>query len=105
MRWKRRVNKTRRLFHVDLFSKNAIEEGIMNIMLMNLPISQNHDRENQSDGDLLNNWTEGFRIINIFLLGKTSSNKACFIVLNTTINMTFGGDVGEDGGNEETCGS
>jgi len=39
MRWKRRVNKTWRLFHVDLFSKNTIEEGIMNINLMNLPIS------------------------------------------------------------------
>jgi hypothetical protein len=61
----------------------------MNIKLMNLPISRNCNRENQSDGGLLNNWTEGFRIINAFLLGKTSSNKARFIALNTTINMTF----------------
>jgi len=61
----------------------------MNIKLMNLPISRNRNRENQSDGGLLNNWTEGFRIINAFLLGKTSSNKARFIVLNTTINMMF----------------
>ena len=105
MRWKRRVNETWRLFDVDVFSKNTIQEGIMNIKLMNLPISRNRDTENQSDSGLLNNWTEGFRIINTFLLGKTSSNKARFIALNTTINMTFGGDVGEDGGNEETCGS
>jgi hypothetical protein len=89
MRWKRRVNKTWRLFHVDLFGKNTIEEGIMNIKLMNLPISRNRNRENQSDSGLLNNWTEGFRIINTFLLGKTSSNKPRFIALNTTINMTF----------------
>jgi len=61
----------------------------MNIKLMNLPISQNRDKEYQSDSGLLNNWTEGFRIINTFLLGKTSSNKACFITLNTTINTTF----------------
>jgi len=61
----------------------------MNIKLMNLPISQNRDRENQSDIDLLNNWTEDFRIINAFLLGKTSSNKAHFIALNTTINTMF----------------
>jgi hypothetical protein len=61
----------------------------MNIKLMNLPISQNRDRENQSDSGLLNNWTEGFRIINTFMLGKTSSNKARFIALNTTINMMF----------------
>jgi hypothetical protein len=58
----------------------------MNIKLMNLSISRNRDRENQSDSGLLDNWTDGFRIINTFLLGKTSSNKARFIVLNTTIN-------------------
>ena len=89
MRWKRRVNKTWRLFHVELFSKNVIKEGIMNFKLMNLPISRNYNRENQSDSGLLNNWTEGFRIINAFLLGKTSRNKGRFITLNTTINMTF----------------
>ena len=61
----------------------------MNIKLMNLPISQNRDRENQSDNGLLNNWIESFRIINAFLLGKTSSNMAHFITLNTTINTTF----------------
>jgi len=61
----------------------------MNIKLMNLPISRNRNRENQSNSGLLNNWTEGFRIINTFLLGKTSSNKVRFIALNTTINMTF----------------
>jgi len=61
----------------------------MNIKLTNLPISRNRDRENQSDNGLLNNWTEGFRIINTFLLGKTSNNKARFIALNTTINTTF----------------
>jgi len=61
----------------------------MNIKLMNLSISRNRDRENQSDSGLLNNWTEGFRIINTFMLGKTSSNKARFIALNTTINMMF----------------
>jgi hypothetical protein len=89
MRWKRRVNKTWRLFHVDLFSKNTIEEGIMNIKLMNLPISRNRDRENQSDSGLLNNLIKYFKVINTFLLGKTSSNKAHFIALNTTINTMF----------------
>jgi len=89
MRWKKRVNKTWWLFNVDLFSKNAIKEGIMNIKLMNFSISRNRDRENQLDGGLLNNWTKGFKIINAFLLGKTSINKAHFIVLNTTINTTF----------------
>jgi len=41
MRGESRVNKTCRLFHVDLLIKNAIEEGIMNIKLMNFPIIWN----------------------------------------------------------------
>jgi hypothetical protein len=61
----------------------------MNIKLMNLPISRNRDRENQSDSGLLNNLIKYFKVINTFLLGKTSSNKAHFIALNTTINTMF----------------
>jgi hypothetical protein len=34
-----------RLFHVDLFIKNAIVEGIMDIKLINLLITQNHNGE------------------------------------------------------------
>jgi hypothetical protein len=39
MREKSKVNKTLRLFHVDLFDKDVLEEGIMNIKLMNHPIT------------------------------------------------------------------
>jgi len=45
MRWKSRVNKTWKLFHVDFFSKNTIEKSIMNIELMNLPIARNRNGE------------------------------------------------------------
>ena len=45
MRGESRVNKTWRLFHVDLFGNNTIKEGIMNIKLMNLPITQDHNGE------------------------------------------------------------
>jgi hypothetical protein len=45
MRGESRVNKTWRLFHIDLFIKNAIEEGIMNIKLMNFPITRNGNGE------------------------------------------------------------
>jgi hypothetical protein len=40
MRRKSRINKTWRLFHVDLFGKNIIKECIMNIKLMDLPITR-----------------------------------------------------------------
>jgi hypothetical protein len=45
MRGKRRVNKTWRLFHIDLLIKNAIKEDIMDIKLMNLPITRNDNGE------------------------------------------------------------
>ena len=47
MRGKSRVNKTWRLFNVDLFSKNTIEEGIMNIKLINLLITR--DRKEKTN--------------------------------------------------------
>jgi len=40
MRGKGRIKKTWRLFHVDLFSKNIIEKDIMNIKLIDLPITR-----------------------------------------------------------------
>jgi hypothetical protein len=45
MRRKSKVNKTWRLFYVDFFSKNTIEEGIMNIKFMNLSIVRDHSGE------------------------------------------------------------
>jgi hypothetical protein len=45
MRGESRINKTWRLFHVDLLIKNAIEEGIMDIKLMNFPITRNDNEE------------------------------------------------------------
>jgi len=33
------------LFHIDLFGKDFIEEGIMDIELMNLPTMQNRNGE------------------------------------------------------------
>jgi hypothetical protein len=74
MRRKGRVNKTWRLFHVDLFGKDSIKEDIMYIELMNLPTMPNHNGQNQPDNCLLNDKTKGFRIINAFLLSKTFSN-------------------------------
>jgi len=41
MRGESRINKTWRLFHVNLLIKNAIEEGIMDIKLMDFPITRN----------------------------------------------------------------
>jgi hypothetical protein len=62
------------LFHVDLFIKNAIKKGIVDIKLMNFPITRNRNEEDQSDGHLFDNRTKGFRVINTLLLGETSSN-------------------------------
>jgi hypothetical protein len=45
MRGKSRVNKTWRLSHEDLFGKNTIEKGIMNIKLMIRPITWDRNGE------------------------------------------------------------
>jgi hypothetical protein len=46
MRGESQINKNWRLFHVDLFVKNAIKKSIMDIKLMNFPITRNHNGEN-----------------------------------------------------------
>jgi hypothetical protein len=46
MRGESRINKTWRLFHIDLLIKNTIEEGIMDVKLMNFPTTQNCNGEN-----------------------------------------------------------
>jgi hypothetical protein len=45
MRGESRINKTWRLFHVDLLIKNTIEEGIMDVKLMNFPTTRNCNGE------------------------------------------------------------
>ena len=74
MRGESRVNKTWELFYIDLFIKNAIENGVVDIKLVKFPITRNHNGKDQSDGRMFDNKTKGFRVINTFLLGETSSN-------------------------------
>ena len=45
MREENRVNKTWRLFHVDLVINNAIKKDIIDIKLMNFPITRNYNGE------------------------------------------------------------
>ena len=74
MRGESKVNKTWRLFHVNLFIKNVIEKDIMDIKLMNFAITRNRNGEDQSNGRLFDDRNKGFRVINTFLLSETSSN-------------------------------
>jgi len=89
MRGVSRINKTWRLFHVDLLVKNTVKEGIMDIKLMNFPTTRNDNGEDQSDGRLFDDRTKGFRVINTFLLSETPSNQTCFIPLDATIRSVF----------------
>ena len=45
MTWESRINKTWRLFHVNLLVKNTVKEGIMDIKLMNFPTIRNDNGE------------------------------------------------------------
>jgi hypothetical protein len=45
MRGESRVNKTWRLFHIDLFIKSTIEEDIVDNKLMNFPITRHGNGE------------------------------------------------------------
>jgi hypothetical protein len=89
MRGKSRINKTWRLLYVYLFGNFPIDKGIMYIKLINLSTMWNHNGENQSNNHLFNDKTKILRIINKFLLNKTSSNQLSLITLNATIYTTL----------------
>jgi hypothetical protein len=62
-----KVDKTRRLLHMNNLLKGTIEECIMYMKLMNLPLVRYNNGKNEPNSSWFNNKTEGFGVV------KTSS--------------------------------
>jgi hypothetical protein len=83
------AKKTRRLRHVHLFLENAIEKGIVNINLLNIPFETQSKGENNSDGDWFYHRGEGFLKIKSSFLIKTLGNQASFVLVDGAIRILF----------------
>jgi hypothetical protein len=84
-----RVNKTRRLLHINNLLKGTIEEDIMYIKLMNLPMVRYSNGKDEPNSSRFNNRTEGFRFINTFLLSESACNQGRLVTINNTIGPTL----------------
>ena len=66
-------------------SGGTIEEWIIYIKLTNLPIVRYNNGKDELNISLFNNRTEGFRVVDTFLLSESVRNQARLVAINITI--------------------
>jgi hypothetical protein len=85
MIWASRVNKAGGLSVVDCLGKSAMQEGILDVELVNWPVSGESQAEDGADGGGLHNWTESLIEVNTRVLGEATENPARFVPIQGTI--------------------
>jgi hypothetical protein len=68
MVWKTCVNKTWRLLTIDLLVQVAVEEGVLDVQLMDWPRTRDGDDEDDADRGRLHNGTKGLVEVHPMLL-------------------------------------
>ena len=81
------VNKPSRLDAVDCLIQGAMEKGILHIKLVNRPGARQSQSENHPDGGWLDNWTEGFIVVNAWPLCEPAEDLASFVAVKRTIGL------------------
>jgi len=72
--------------HVNIFMKIAIEKGIDDIKLSQVPTSHNRNGKQSFDISHLGNWGKGlYKIKTLLLLCKTLSNQPSLVSFNRAI--------------------
>ena len=89
MSGKTRINIPRKLFHINMFSKGAIEESILDIKLPKRPFICDNKRKHNTDSSSFDNWTESVSVVETRYLGVTFSNKASLETLDGSIRKIF----------------
>lgn len=75
--------------HVDVFLKDALDKGILDIKLFESPVSRDTKDKNKADGGGFNKRTKGFSIIKTFLLIESLCNDMSFVPLKCTSTWHF----------------
>jgi len=84
-----RVNKTRGLLHINNLLKGTIEKDIIYIKLTNLSMVRYDNDKDEPNSNQFNYRTEGFWVVDTFLLSESSCNLARFVAINNTIGLTL----------------
>src|ERR1044072_1988436 len=70
-----RINKARRLFHVNCLSEMTMKKSIFDIQLMKLPTMKNNKRQNKTNSSCFDNRTESEGLIKSWNLPETLSHQ------------------------------
>jgi hypothetical protein len=81
--------KLLRLLYIHFLFDDNVEESCLHIHLVHLPLHLSYKSYDGPDRSVSGHRSECLFIVNAFLLGKATSDKSRFILLNTSINSVF----------------
>lgn len=84
-----RMEKTGRLLTENWFRQRAMQKGVGDIQLVNMPSHRKSDSENCLDYSRLDNLTESLVKINTPLLMKTTGNPPGLVAIKRAIRVKF----------------
>lgn len=87
--WKRSVNEARRLLTVDTLIESTMEEGVLNVKLMDQLVMGDSDGKNSMDNGQFDNWAKILLIINARLLREAMNYPSWFIAVKRAIGLVF----------------
>ena len=75
--------------HIYYLSKMTVKKRILNIKLMNGPVTRQHKAKHSTNSSRFNVRAKSLIIINTELLKATICNQLCLISVEATISMVF----------------
>ncbi|CAL1397372.1 unnamed protein product [Linum trigynum] len=82
-----RLAKTLQKFHIDLLINITVQEGIVDVQLMNMPPTTDSDRDEAMNSDQIGNGGEGILEIKTFDLSISLCHKTIFVTLYRPIGI------------------
>ena len=80
----------RRLLHVHLLLLLAVEEGRLDVELVQLHVVVRHARQQRSQGGVLADWSEDLGEVDALQLPKALGHQACFVALHVSVHVALG---------------
>jgi hypothetical protein len=100
----RGVHEPCQLTTVDGLGEGTVQEGVLDVELVNWPGASKGQREHRADGGRLHNWAEGLIVVDSGALSEAPKNPASLVPLRGTIGLPLvrpyplaGDDVGAGG--------
>ena len=81
------VDKARRLREIHRFMEITMQEGILDIKLMDGPCLRGGNTEHDMDSSGFDHRAEGFIIVHTLTLGEATHHPTCFVACQRTVHV------------------